>query len=207
MSSSSVLRGTPLLLSLFAASAGADGLPAIAPADMPEAFVQSFRIRNLPANPGEQVTTVDRDLLDLAALDLWIGLAGKFRSHAGPDEVARTLARPDYSLQVDADRPLGPLLLIGTVGYRWGPPPTNTGMRNTWFGFGGLAYRPDADSEIGVIADHRQSAYIGNAPLREVSAYATRWIDTDLRVRAYIYRTVLEPRPEWGLGFGASVTF
>lgn len=200
-------RPWPILLALATSVAHAD-LPTLPSSDEGAGGpLREMHIRNLPGNVGEQITSADRDLLEVPALDLWIGVAGKFRSFGVADETLRAIVRPDYSLQLDADRPLGPFFVIATLGRRWGPPPTETGMRNTWFAFGGLAYRPDGDTEIGALTDYRQSVWTGDPPLREVSAYATRWVAADVRVRAYVYRTVLEPRGEWGGGFSAALWF
>lgn len=185
-------------------------LPAIGPTadeSSPRGLLSGFTVRNLPGSVGEQLTVVDRDLLDLPALDFWVGLSGRFRTASAADETVRALVRPDWSLQLDADRAIGPLFVIATFGRRWGPPPVDTGMRDIWFGWAGLAHRPDADTEVGVIADYRQSVWIGDPALREISMYATRWTDGDIRIRGYVYRTVLEPVTEWGAGIGATYWF
>lgn len=150
------------------------------------------------SGPGDLTVGVFRHVLN-ADVGLDVGVKAKFAT-ADRDKELITSGENDYSLQADAWRASGRLLLFASLGYtRKGDPPGGE-FRDPLYGSLGLSTSLPGRNSVGLAWDFRERVTAGGEPISEVTLFYTRRLDASDRLQFYALHGLADGSPDLGGG-------
>jgi hypothetical protein len=156
--------------------------------------------RRTESGLGDIVTSAFYNVLNERTAPIGIDVGVKVKLATADDTRGLGTGRNDYSLQVDAFKPLGAVTLFGSLGHRWYGDPPGIDLKNVFYGSLGVAHRFSSATSAGLAYDYRPAITDGGGKVSELTAFATRRLSGHWKVQPYFVVGFAEASPDWGAG-------
>ncbi len=148
---------------------------------------------------GDVVLSGGHGIYESGALSL--DLMGKVKFGTGDAAKGLGTGKNDYTISVEATKPVGRHALFASVGWRKMGDPDGSDFRNPWLASLGFSSRISADTSAGLMADYRQKLMPGSISAREVTGFVTTKLGSGWKLQTYAVAGLAKNSPDFGLGF------
>lgn len=129
-------------------------------------------------------------------------LIGKIKF--GTADTGLGTGRNDYAAQVDVFKNFDSFTAMGSLGYEVQGSPAGVDMNNVAYGILGGNYQFTDQTGSGAEMKLSQMPSTAGAEQRELSVYASYWVDDSFKIRGYVLKGFTDGSPD--SGFGVLVT-
>lgn len=166
----------------------------------------SVRRRTTESGIGDIVAAVTYNALNTTG-GLSIDLTGKIKFPTASESRGLGSGKIDYAAQLNAEQSFGQPSIFFGLGYKWLGDPQGTHLDNVWYGALGGAYKFSRDTTAGLSFDWATAATDGTPSARELSLYASHWLNDHMKLNGTLYTGLSDSSPDAGAGLSLSYAF
>lgn len=156
--------------------------------------------RRTDAGLGDVVAGAFYNVLTERSAGLGLDVGAKVKLGTADEAKGLGTGQNDYSLQMDAYRPIGRLSVFGSLGHRWYGDPPGIDLKNVYYGSVGGVYRVSTAASAGVAYDFRPAITPGGGEISEVTAFITQRMTDAWKLQPYAVLGFGKASPDWGVG-------
>lgn len=110
----------------------------------------------------------------------------------------------DFTARADVFKFLDDVTLLASAGYRWRGDPAGVDIDNVVLASIGAAYFTGSEDMLGLTFDFRESAYVDNDDIKELTAFYSHRFNDSFDLELYALTGFGDSSPDWGAGLRLS---
>jgi hypothetical protein len=161
----------------------------------------------LESGLGDTVAGADYAVLDGSDGGVLVDLIGKVKLPTADEDKCLGTGKTDYSAQIDVAKAFGRVTGFATLGWKKFGDPAGTDFDDPIFVSLGFAIPVASLTSLGASYDWRQKVVSSGDPIKELTLFVTRKLDSHWKVQLYAVQGFSEASPDAEGGLLLSYTF
>ena len=169
--------------------------------------VPGLRDQRTESGLGDVSTAVTYKVPEWSSAAPLLDITGKVTFGTADEDKGLGPGKKRYSLDADLSKKFAKLTPFAGAGYKWREKPAGSDLKNTAYGWIGLAYALTDQTELDIAYDHEQAVAPGVDPYRAATLTFYQEFDRPFEYFVSVYAGFGDSSPDWGTALGVSVRY